>query len=86
MNTLQSQIKVNIPLNMKDFLEAKAGRFGMPLAGYIKHLILKDIEDMDYPIYQASEETEKAYKKALDEDDAGKTYKVKDIDTFFEEL
>jgi len=86
MNTLQTQIKINIPVNMKDFLESKASRFGMPLAGYIKHLILKDIEDMDYPTYQASEATEKAYKKAVGEDAAGKTYKVDDIDTFFEEL
>ena len=47
MNTTQAQIKVNIPLMMKDFLESKASKFGMPVAGYIKHLILKDIEDMD---------------------------------------
>ena len=86
MNTSQAQIKLNIPLTMKDYLESKAGKFGMPLAGYIKHLILKDIEDMDYPTYQASAETEKAYKKAVAEYDTGKTRKVDNIDTFFEEL
>lgn len=86
MNTMQTQIKVNIPLAMKDFLESKASKFGMPVAGYLKHLILKDIEDMDYPLYQASKETEEAYKKAMAEYDAGKTLKVKDIDTFFEKL
>ncbi len=86
MNTPQAQIKLNMPANMKDFLESKASKFGMPLAGYIKHLILKDIEDMDYPTYQASEETEQAYKKALEDHNAGKTLPVKDIDTFFEEL
>lgn len=86
MNTTQAQIKVNIPLTMKDFLESKASKFGMPIAGYIKHLILKDIEDMDYPTYQASEETEKAYKKAVEEYDTKKTTKVRNIDRFFEEL
>ena len=86
MNTTQAQIKVNLPLSMKDFLESKASKFGMPIAGYIKHLILKDIEDMDYPLYQASGKTEEAYKKAVAEFEAGKTLKVKDIDTFFEEL
>jgi len=86
MNTTQAQIKVNISLQMRDYLESKANKFGMPLAGYIKHLILKDIEDMDYPIYQASEATEKAYKKAMEEVVDGKTIKVKDIDTFLEEL
>ena len=86
MNTPQAQIKVNIPVNMKDYLESKARKFGMPIAGYIKHLILKDIEDMDYPTYQASEETEKAYKKAVEEQTAGRTLKVADVDSFFEKL
>jgi predicted DNA-binding protein len=71
---------------MKEYLESKANKFGMPIAGYIKHLILKDIEDMDYPIYQASEVTEKAYKKAMEEQVSGKTVKVNNIDKFFEEL
>jgi len=86
MNTSQSQIKVNIPVNMKDYLESKASKFGMPVAGYIKHLILKDIEDMDYPTYQASEETERSYKKAIKEYESGDSIKVKDVDAFFEEL
>jgi len=86
MNTTQAQIKINIPLTMKGYLESKANKFGMPLAGYIRHLILKDIENMDYPTYQASEETEIAYEKAVEEHVSGKTIKVKDIDTFFEEL
>ena len=86
MNTPQAQIKVNLPLTMKDFLESKASKFGMPVAGYIKHLILKDIEDMDYPTYQASEETERSYKKAIAEYEAGETHKVKDVDTFFDKL
>jgi predicted DNA-binding protein len=86
MNTPQAQIKVNIPVNMKNYLESKASKFGMPVAGYIKHLILKDIEDMDYPTYLASEDTEKAYKKAVEEHAAGKTMKITDVDSFFEKL
>lgn len=86
MNTTQAQIKLNLPLSMKDYLESKANKFGMPLAGYIKHLILKDIEDMEYPTYQASEETEKSYKKAIEDYDANKVIRVNDTDRFFEEL
>ncbi len=86
MNTPQTQVKINIPVTMREYLESKASKFGMPIAGYIKHLILKDIEDMDYPIYQASEGIEKAYEKAMEEHTSGKTIKVNNIDTFFEEL
>ena len=39
MITHQAQIKLNLPLALKDFLDSKAQRFGMPLAAYIKHLI-----------------------------------------------
>jgi predicted DNA-binding protein len=85
MNTQQAQIKVNLPLPLKEYLESRADKFGMPLAGYIKHLILKDVSDMDYPTYQASERTEEAYKNAVKE----RAHAVKvtgNIDTFLENL
>lgn len=84
MITPQSQIKVNIPFAMKDYLESKANKFGMPIAGYIKHLILKDVEDMDYPVFEASDKTVKSYKKAVKEKD--KAIKITDIDKFFNDL
>ena len=86
MNAPQSQIKVNMSLTMKEYLESKANKFGVPLAGYIKHLILKDIEDMDYPTYAASAVTEKAYKNAMEEYETRKTIKVDNLDTFLEDL
>ena len=84
MITQQSQIKLNLPLSLKEYLESKASKFGIPLAAYIRHLILKDIEDMDYPTYAASDKTIRAYKKALKE--KYKAVEVKDIDKFFENL
>jgi len=84
MITQQSQIKLNLPLSLKEFLESKASKFGIPLAAYIRHLILKDIEDMDYPTYIASDKTIRGYKKALKEKD--KAIEVKDVDKFFENL
>lgn len=86
MITQQAQIKVNLPIQLKEFLESKASKFGMPLAGYIKHLILEDVADMEYPEYEPSERTVRAYKKALKEQAKGKLIKVGNIDKFFEEL
>jgi len=85
MYTQQAQIKLNLPLPLKEYLESRADKFGMPLAGYIKHLILKDVSDMDYPIYQASERTEEEYKNAVKE----RTHAIKvtgSIDTFLENI
>lgn len=84
MITQQAQIKLNLPLALKDFLESKASKFGMPLAGYIKHLILKDVADLEYPTFEASDRTIRAYKKALKERD--KAVVVTDIKEFFKNL
>lgn len=86
MITQQAQIKVNLPIQLKEFLESKANKFGMPLAGYIKHLILKEVSDMEYPEYEPSNRTIKAYKKALREKKEGKLIEVTDLDKFFKEL
>jgi hypothetical protein len=67
MVTAQTQIKINLPVSLKKHLETRAQRFGMPLAGYIRHLILKDVDQTDYPVYKASNRTEKAAQKAIKE-------------------
>ena len=86
MNTIQSQVKINLPQPMKDYLESKASKFGIPLAGYVKHLILKDIESMEYPTYKASSKTEETYEKAIKEYKQGKLEKIDNIEKFFDEL
>lgn len=84
MITQQAQIKLNLPLVLKEYLESKASKYGMPVAGYVKHLILQDVEDMDYPTFEASDKTIKAYKKALKEKD--NAIEVSGIDKVFENL
>lgn len=84
MITQQTQIKITLPVELKEFVESKARKFGLPLAGYIRHVLLKDVEDMDYPVYEASDKTIRAYKKAMKEKD--KAIEVTDIDEFFKNL
>jgi hypothetical protein len=86
MATQQAQIKLNLPIQLRDYLASRAGRFGMPVAGYVKHLILKDVEILDYPVFKASKRTEQAYKKAKQEEKKGKLIKVSNIDKFFDNL
>ncbi len=84
MITQQAQIKVNLPLVLKDYLESKARKFDMPLAGYIKHLILNDVSDLDYPTFQMSDRSEKKLNKALKE--KNKAVKVTNVSEFFKNL
>jgi len=84
MITQQAQIKLNLPLALKDYLESKARKFDIPLAGYIKHLILNDVSDLDFPIFQMSDRSEKKLKKALKE--KNKAIKVTNVSEFFKNL
>jgi len=84
MNTPQAQIKINLPLPLKEFAESKANTYGMPLAGYIKHLILSDVKDAEYPVFEMSARSKKMLKKALEERDAAVA--VKDVSDFFKNL
>lgn len=84
MITQQVQVKLNLPLALKDYIESKAAKFDMPIAGYIKHLILKDVAEMDYPIYEISASSELKAKKALKE--KKKSRKISDIPSYFNNL
>lgn len=84
MITQQAQIKLNLPVTLKEYLESKASRYGMPLAGYVKHLILKDVADMDYPTFQASDKTIKSYKKAVKQ--KNKAIEVTNINDLFSNM
>ncbi len=76
-----AQLKINLPEQLQGLLQAKASRFGVPLTQYVKHLIMKDVEDAKYPVFKASEATEKATNQALR--DLNKAVDAKD---FFRQL
>ncbi len=83
MNT-QAQLKINLTPELQSLLQSKAGKFGVPLTQYVKHVLMKDVEDIPYPIFPASEETEKATQKALKE--LRDLKPVRNIHEYFEKL
>ena len=80
MSTL-IQLKINLPLQLQELLQSKAAKFGVPLTQYVKHVLIKDVEDEKYPVFRASVETEEAAEQALKELD-----KAVDAKNFFEKL
>ncbi|MDA1316865.1 MAG: hypothetical protein O3B87_02455 [bacterium] len=64
MEAKYSQIKLNLPIELKGYLATRAKSFGVPMASYMKYLIIKDIEQRDFPTYTASNKAVKAYKRA----------------------
>lgn len=79
-----TQVKVTIPNPLIDFLSSKAEMFGLTLSGYIKHLILNDVKDMEYPVYRASSSLEASYKRAQTE--KAQALEVEDVADFISKL
>ena len=87
MVTQQAQIKITLPLALKEFLESKATKLGLPIAAYVKSLIVSDVKDMDYPVFEASNATIKAYKEAMKNKDKAVTIRnSKELHEFFKNL
>ncbi len=67
MNLGQMQIRVSVSQQLGDLLKSKADRLGLPLTQLVKYLIIKEVEGEEYPVFKASEETEIAVAKAIEE-------------------
>lgn len=68
---LPIHLKINLTSELQELLKSKASKFGIPLTQYVKHVLIKDVENVEFPVFKASEETEKAAREALENlDDA----------------
>lgn len=84
MDTIQ--LKVTLPVELYDYLESKAQRFGLAMATYVKHLVIKDVEDMDLPTFKMSAKTEAVALQALKDYRAGKLKKVESVEELLNSL
>jgi|GEM_PF-1320433 len=83
ISTNTTQIKLNIPMALKEQVEEIAKSFGYTVSAYIRHLLLSDVGEKKYPVKKMSLRTERIVKKALKDD---KWVEIKDIDKYFKEL
>lgn len=86
MNTSQIQLKLSLSQQLNDLLEARAARLGVPVTQFVKHLILKEVDEEAYPSYQMSEQMEKNVKKAMEEYHEGKAIRIDNISEYFKNL
>ncbi len=77
----QIQLKISLSEQLNNRLESKAARLGVPVTQFVKHLILKEVEVEDYPVFRASEQVEKNTQRALQQID-----KAEDASDFFKTL
>jgi predicted DNA-binding protein len=84
MQSQTTQIRVTLPVELQGYLQAKASKFGLTLATYIKHLIIDDVKDVKYPVMKASRDTEQSYERAMRERD--RAAEITDLDDYFNKL
>lgn len=84
MNTGQIQIRVSISQQLGDLLKSKADRLGVPITQLVKHLIIDEVKSEEYPVFKASDATEKAAKEAMENID--EAVDVENVNEFFKNL
>lgn len=85
MSTQATQIKVTLPNELYLHLKSKAQKLDLPLASYIKNLVINDVKSIDIPVFRMSDKREKIALKALGDYKKGNT-KVLKLDSYFDAL
>ncbi len=83
MNISSSQIQLKLSLSeqLSELLRSRANRLGVPVTQLVKHLIIKEVEKEDYPVFAISERTEKRAQEAMKQIDS-----AVDASDFFKQL
>lgn len=84
MQTTQVQLKLSLSEQLSDLLKGKAQRLGLPVTQLVKHMIIKEMENEQFPTFIASSRTEEKAKKALEE--LEKSQEAKNVEEFFKTL
>ena len=86
MQTQTAQIRVTLPVQLQAYLRTKANKFGLGLSTYIRNLIIDDVKDVDYPVYQMSDKAINNYKEAKKAEKNDSLVEVGDVVDFLNNL
>ena len=68
IQTSQIQLKISLSEQLNDCLESKAARLGVPVTQFVKHLILKEVENERKKILLVAESLDKEHEIILRKD------------------
>ena len=83
---LSTQLKVTLPIQLYDFVQAQTQKFGLSISGYLKHLVLEDVKNMEMPEFKLNQKNEAIGLEAIKDYKNGKTRKIKDVDAWLNDL
>jgi hypothetical protein len=81
-----TQLKLTLPTEIMQFFQSKAKKHGIPVASYVRHILIKEIEKHDMPTFKASKWTENKHQQMLQDEKNGKLIPVEKLSEFLESL
>jgi len=86
MQAQTTQIRVTLPIQLQGYLQTKADKYGLGLSAYIKNLIIDDVKDIKYPVYQMSDQAISDLEEAKKSEEDGSLIKANDVGSFLRNL
>jgi len=86
MQTQTTQIRVTLPVQLQGYLQTKANKYGLSLSAYIRNLVINDVQDVDYPIFEMSDKSAHDLGEAIEAEKAGKLIRTNDVSQLLEDL
>jgi predicted urease superfamily metal-dependent hydrolase len=84
MNTGQIQLRLTLTGQLYEFLQAKAARLGLPVTQVVKHMIVKEVEKEEFPVFPASVLAEQKFEEA--QSNLGSFVKIDDVKRYLDSL
>jgi predicted DNA-binding protein len=80
MKASSTQIRITLPQQMRNYLQAKADTFGLSLSAYVRNIIFNDVQDVAPPVHEMSQHSLDALQAALKQAEAGELKSANSID------
>jgi len=81
-----TQIRVTLPVRLQGYLQTKSSKYGLSLSAYIKNLIINDVQDVEYPVYEMSDQAISDYKEAKKAENTDDLVQTDDVGSFLSDL
>lgn len=86
MQTQTTQIRVTLPVQLQGYLRTKASKYGLGLSAYIRNLVINDIKDVQYPVFEMSDQSINDLQDAAAAEKSGELIATSDVNQLLQDL
>jgi len=86
MQTQTTQVRVTLPVQLQGYLQAKANKYGLSLSAYIRNLVINDVQDVEYPVFEMSDKSVDDLQEAIEAEKAGKLISTNTVGKLLQDL